>query len=560
MAIPISTYPVDETSDEDDRDDSVSDSPELQNRPQAEEQASDTPQRSSASQQTDPQGQEPPRIRLVFQGQQSYEERGPLLALARTIGLDVWGNYLLNRRAAREMGSAALLLFVVLTFELLAWTLLFNVLVHSAQWRVSGLTLIALTLGGVFAAGVFLFEKSFITADFTEGTARKVGAYIIRFLIIAGSALATAQPIELLVFGGAIETRLHEENVLAEAVRQVEDFKKLETKAQQKTEGQLQQELSDTQQSIELQTAKQERNATKLRIVELEQEVPRARAALQAASDRVQRWQSSVNSAYARVNRAATPEDREAAQRALSGARANLAAAQSRRSTAQARLGALEEELRDARTRLGLQEGQVADTQKAWGDLLGNRRREETARVRVSEVALEKLKEWIKTVQSAAPGKPITNPDTQRVLHPKPADFTDRLRILDDLRHGKPALWPPSSEAVRSDAVQLFGLEDPTGPETPAKAKMRQRLEQNATLFGRIYWVAFLMASVIPLLTVAFKLMMAGELRDYYSTDAQARAGNPAAIQVIRARGQRLQDLFPSGRPAGDRENDEESY
>ena len=98
MAIQISPY-VEEPSDEDDRDEVVSDRSEPRNRPQAEEQADDAPQRGPAPGQAGSQGQAPPRIRLVFQGQQSYEERGPLLALARTIGLDVWGNYLLNRRA-----------------------------------------------------------------------------------------------------------------------------------------------------------------------------------------------------------------------------------------------------------------------------------------------------------------------------------------------------------------------------------------------------------------------------------------------------------------------------
>jgi len=500
-----------------------------------------------------------PRIRLVFQGQQGGEETGPLFALARAIGLDVWGGYLLNRRASREMGSAALLLFVVLTFELLAWTMLFNVLVHSAQWRMSWRTLIALTLGGIFASGVFLFEKSFITSDFAESWFRKSFAYGIRLLIIAGSALATAQPIELLVFGGAIETRLHEENVLAESVRQVEDYKKLQTKTEQKTEGQLQIELNDTEQSKDLHSAKQERDGVKLKIVDLQQRLPGARSAVQAAADRVQRMQRAVSAAQTVVNRAATPEDERNALRSLRSAQAGLDAARSRRGQADAQLASLETDLRSNTARLSAVEQQVGGYQGDWQKLIDQRRTEEAARVRVSEASLEKLKEWIKTVQSSAPGKEITNPSTGRILHPKPADFTDRLRILDDLRHAKPTLWPASSDEVRAGAVQLFGLEDPSGPDTPAKQKIRERLQQNADLFGRVYWVAFLMASVIPLLTVAFKLMMAGELRDYYSTQAQARAGNPAAVQVIRARGQRMRELFAGSDEARGRDAAEQT-
>jgi hypothetical protein len=540
MSIPI----VSETLPEDeDFSYSVPERTSPPNRIWAEE-ASGSPLRGGAG----PRGvntQASQKVRLIFQGPQSSEETGPLFTLARKVGLDVWGGYLLNRRAAREMGSAALLLFVVLTFELLAWTMLFNVLVHSAQWRMSWRTLIALTLGGIFASGVFLFEKSFVTSDFSESQVRKFFAYFIRLLIIAGSALATAQPIELLVFGGAIETRLHEENVLAESVRQVEDIKRLQTKAEQKTEGQLQHELGDTVQSTDLLSAKGERDTVKQTIAGLQAKLPGARAAVERAANSVSYWQRQVGKARARLN-SATPEDQRNAQGALRKAEANVTGAQNRRSAAAANLASLEEELRSATAGLGVVEGQVSSYQSSWQKLIDQKRNEEAARARVSETSLNQLKEWIKTVQSAAPGQQIRNPVTGRILYPKPADFTDRLRILDDLRNGKPPLWPSSSDEVRAGAVQLFGLEDPTGPDTPAKQKIRERLEQNADLFGRVYWVAFLMASVIPLLTVAFKLMMAGELRDYYSTQAQARAGNPGAIQVIRARGQRMRQLFSS--------------
>jgi hypothetical protein len=149
-------------------------------------------------------------------------------------------------------------------------------------------------------------------------------------------------------------------------------------------------------------------------------------------------------------------------------------------------------------------------------------------------------------VQGAPPGQPIPQPGTARVLQPKPADFTDRLRVLDDLRSARPPMWPAAPIEVRQQAVQLFALDDPDGSDTPANQKIQQRLQENADLFNRVYFVAFLMACVIPLLSVAFKFMMASELRDYYSTAAQARAGNPAALQVIRARGWRLRDLLPT--------------
>jgi hypothetical protein len=77
---------------------------------------------------------------------------------------------------------------------------------------------------------------------------------------------------------------------------------------------------------------------------------------------------------------------------------------------------------------------------------------------------------------------------------------------------------------------------------------------QDAELFNRIWWIAIFIAGVIPLLTIAFKAMFASELQSYFSTRAQARAGNPAAIEVLRARGIRLVELYADDRdqaPAG---------
>jgi len=367
-------------------------------------------------------------------------------------------------------------------------------------------------------------------------------------LIIFGSALATAQPIELLVFGGAIETRLHEETVLTEAVHQVEDYKKLEIKAQQKTEGQIQAEASDTEQYKEFHSAQQERNSRRVSLTQTQSRLPGAKAKAQAAAGWVQNAKSVLARAEGKLrklDREATEEERQKAQTAVDVANRVLDRARESKANADANLAGLEEDIRSSTAFLTAAEGQVNTAQADYQKLVTQNRNEDAAKARVSEAALEKLKEWIKIAQSAAPGKPITNPNTGRILHPKSADFTDRLRVLDDLRRGNPALWPPSSSAVRADAVQLFGLEDPIRLD-PVAVKRRQ---EDSTLFTQIYRIAFIMACVIPLLTIAFKAMFASELRDYYSTRAQARAGNPAAIEVIRARGLRLMDLY-----VGDRE------
>ena len=187
-------------------------------------------------------GDPSPPLRLVIQGTPGIPPDVWPLRLARRMHLDGWGDFLLGRRVAYEMGTAACILLVVLLFELLAWSLLFNVLVHSARWTVSPRTFLAFLLAAIFGGGVFLFERSFITADLGERPAKKVLAYLLRLVVIFGSCVATSQPVELLVFGGAIETRLRDENALAEAVRLVDPRQKYEAAAAEKSASEIEKE------------------------------------------------------------------------------------------------------------------------------------------------------------------------------------------------------------------------------------------------------------------------------------------------------------------------------
>lgn len=469
----------------------------------------------------------PHRIRLVFQSQHGVE-RGALLRVARWMGLDVWGDSLLNRRAAREMGSAAMLLAVVLAFELLAWSMLFNVLVHSAQWKLSPLSLMALLLGGIFAAAVFLFEKSFVTADASEERWRIAIAYAIRLVVIIGSALATAQPIELLVFGGAIENRLYEENVLAEAVRQIGSLDDRQTKAQGKSEKQIQAEISGSGEHQAVQETEKLYNATYQEVLELEDDRTEAQQAVARAADREGYWRDLL----LKAQRERRPNDPASAARESRAAR-NLDFVRRQKATAQANLTRIQDKLNSANIRLKTLQEKLNLQSGKLDELVEGKRQENEKEAQRNQVLAEGIREWMQFVQNARPGE--LDPRTKRSLPPRPADFTERLIVLDDLRNARPALWPATTPEKRTRAVEEFGLSDPSQDTAALK-----RMEQKAGIFQAVYRVAFIMALVIPLLTVAFKILMAGELRAYYSTLAQARAGNPAAIEVVLARGQQV--------------------
>ncbi|HVR99886.1 MAG TPA: DUF4407 domain-containing protein [Thermoanaerobaculia bacterium] len=472
------------------------------------------------------------RIRLVFQSQQGVE-RGALLRLARWMGLDVWGDHLLNRRAAREMGSAALLLAVVLAFELMAWSMLFNVLVHAAQWTIGPRTLLALLLGGIFAAAVFLFEKSFITADASEAQWRIVIAYAIRAVVIVGSALATAQPIELLVFGGAIENRLYEENVLAEAVRQVGNFEDRQTKARGRSEEEIQKEVAGSGEYQTVQSTEKLYTAAYQEVLELEDDLTDAQGERTRTTERESYWQSELATAQ-RQRRSSNPASEYRVTRAVR----NLDVARRRKATAQANLESVEERLGSARARLTTLADQLKAHRGNLDKFVAVERTQNQAEIQRNQALLEGIQDWMRFVQNARPGQ--VDPRTKSSLQARPADFTERLMVLDDLRNARPPLWPATTQKQRDLAVELFSVSDFKGPTSPALEEARERMEQKADLFRAIYWVAFIMALVIPLLTVAFKILMAGELRAYYSTLAQARAGNPAALEVVLARGQQV--------------------
>ena len=103
------------------------------------------------------------------------------------------------------------------------------------------------------------------------------------------------------------------------------------------------------------------------------------------------------------------------------------------------------------------------------------------------------------------------------------AGFTDRLSVVQDLVHGNPARWPAASPQIRQQVVEVFGLPDPDEEVLGA--------ERTASTYKMHYWMAFLVALAIPLLTIAFKIISPPELRRYYSGECQVLAGNVDAAR-----------------------------
>jgi hypothetical protein len=114
---------------------------------------------------------------------------------------------------------AAAALVIVTTYEWIAWSVLFNVIVNGAPFALGWTTPLALAFGALLAAGVLLFEQGILTSD--ASVSQRV-AYVARMVLIVLSAFATAVPLELLVFNEEISHRLKEEGLREEALFQLD--------------------------------------------------------------------------------------------------------------------------------------------------------------------------------------------------------------------------------------------------------------------------------------------------------------------------------------------------
>lgn len=461
-------------------------------------------------------------VRLYVGAPDRFDPR-PASWLARLFRLDVWGGSLLGQRARAEMSAMAWLLLLVFCFELTAWSLLFNVMIHAAQWTVSWITLVAIALGAMFSGAVFLFERGFLTSDSSVNRRKRALAYTIRFIVIVASAFATAQPIELLLFGNEINGRLRTEAVQREALRlsnkgaTIDSAQALAAARTAKTEA----------------AAKLEKRQGELK--QLNQQVAMAEAKIQqldkeigAAKNKVKNKQAKKRKIQQKIRDAPLPEEKKSLKKQLYQLRGKLRA---HRNALDAKLQArqqvvdeqtnltasmpvAQQKIEDARTRVTEEHNRFHNI--TWKDSTKQTDSDKENRDLIALIGTSPL------------GKPI--PGGPRPLNPYDVGFVYRLIVLWDLMSGRAAAWPPSSAAARKKAVETFLGENWAN----ADHETVKRAAARASTFFKIFLVAFLVAIIVPLLTLAFKLLQGRELHNYYSTRAQAESGNPDALEVLR--------------------------
>lgn len=415
----------------------------------------------------------------LFLAPQERSFSGILWWMARFYHLDAYGSSLLSRRTVNAMGFGALLLTIIALFDFAAWTLLWNLIFHFGNvGEVTSRTLLAAFFSLLFTGTVFIYEQQFFTADLSmkNGWEKvKIGTAIaLRILIIAIAAIITTQPVEIIVFNGPIQRRIHEEAAWAEALKQVPTLVKLNNELKERNDERKKEKL------IQAEKEKIEKNN--------EESIKAAKENKEAARNNLKTFESNYRPRIfsdkgpgGNRTRTIIQVDPEAvaAGREKHNAQLKEAIEQEKRAMA-----TKEEELKKA--------PQVVDDQTAS-----------------KKFEHDELVQSLKNIWNAKPGTQVGN------YNDPVTDFFQRLRVLRDLRHGTVHRWP----ATATDADRKLLAEEYKIAPTPATP-------DEIELYSLNYWITFGLSLIIPLLLIAMKFLLPHELRDYYSSDRQREAGN----------------------------------
>jgi hypothetical protein len=463
--------------------------------------------------------------------------------LVHLLELDVYSDSLLERKARIEIKSAALILSLNFIFDMGAWTLLLNAALHSTALAHDFWTLLAIIGGLVFAAIILLYERQFYLADWTK----RVGiALAFRTLVIVAAALTTAQPVELLFFQGPIQRRIHEEGIRQKAVSL---RKALDKTAEERKNREA--ELNALNERLKHEMEYQSYTDSQQVAQDADEQLQLRRSQLDQAHRTADSWRAVATRrgrAYAEAKRASVGDDA-----AIEKARMAWQAARDSSRWWQSRVQDLSPQVDQAAQASKHAEEEVKVAEQKLRDRRGEIEAQIQASVQQAEQERVRLQRWIAqlaetSVEEASHGVK-ESPDN--IVSSKPNatgnaslsggplkysipqyDFFEQLRVLKDLREGRPPLWRGASTAMMTQLADEYGLIDPK-PCSPAKDRTEsscdplvweRHLAATSTYFFS-WCVIYAIALVPPALVLAMKLLMSDDLKKYYSANQQRRAG-----------------------------------
>jgi predicted nucleic acid-binding Zn-ribbon protein len=445
----------------------------------------------NTSQPPEHESEQPPLLLAPSRGQQLT---GLLGRLAKIYHLDVHDTSLLTRRAAIEMGYVALMLTIIFVFDLAAWTLLWNMIFHAGKMQFGLLTPLAVFCGLIFAAMIFIYERQFMTADTYKRWRYVWWPVTIRLIVIAVAAAITTQPVEVMVFKGPIERRVHEESVRIEALSRLSALEK----AQKETQGAT--GLKDT-------VAWADNEDAKNKSEEARQTASALRSQRETEERNLRGAQAALSSARNALARART-------QGQAAYANSRIQSASTRIGQIQSNISSIDEKLRGSE-----------DNEKYWNEQHNAKSDELKKNEQAAKDDVRRLQNWIAQLRKSAPGEEVVENIDKTLkweFQDQEYDFFQRLGVINDLYFGRPARWPDATAEDRKKLADEYKLKDIGSDDKEAEA----RRMADAHTFMWSYWAVVGIAAVIPLLVLALKGLLPKDLKIYYSTEEQKAAGN----------------------------------
>jgi hypothetical protein len=475
---------------------------------------------------------------------------GTLFWLSHRMGLDIYGSATLSYAARVDMNAAALVLAAIFLFDTAAWCLLFYFIVNSGAMNFSPGGLVLASGGLLPAVALFLYERSFMTADTkSRGWKRLLLPTAIRLLVIVSAAWITAQPVELLTFGQRIKSRVQQELVRKNIVGYYQELK--EAQAKQGNAAGAGKEMQDFyMKKLEKATTLQEQLSKKAHDISI-----RLDAARRDESAKRSVLNNAVKAARERIRQRNSREDPLLDP--------DVQHAQSAYGTVKADVFRLSGEL--AETKLDQEDAQnnVENIEKQKLPPVIARKN--------ADVTTEGLKKWVQRLKKVPPGSGdwLEEDGKKYELAFVDYDFLEKFRIIDDVLSGRPPRWPGADADMIAYLKQQYGMYDITdtgiatkrpatnlgehgaedAKETQPKADpagaashgiqqvevdplAQERNLAEIRSAKRMYWAIFAVAVIIPLLSLLFKLVMPPHLAYYYSSRWQAQQGNPWALAM----------------------------
>lgn len=353
-------------------------------------------------------------LRLFLRGSDGQSLRGILGWVASQLGLDVYGENLLTRRASVEMKSAALILLVIFLFDLGAWSLLFNTLLHSELLAIDGWSVLAGSGGLLFASAVILYERQFFTTDVWEGWRSVYRPMAVRLLVIFASALVTAQPVELLFFKEAIAQRAHEEGIRREVVTRRQEVSRInnDLASLRKQIAALPTKVQEEIEYKEYSSAQDRMNDLESKQLDLVNEIARAKGNITYWLAEGTRRRDALSVARSRLASSVRPVGiglisvtHQAAEARVQQAASAVEAARRAEQHWRNRLSSSERELRSVESQLPGAKSAVSEKrvnfQERRKQLEGNLE----AKIQTSNEAEKRIERWVRQLREEQPGR-----------------------------------------------------------------------------------------------------------------------------------------------------------